>query len=108
MLESALLQHMTTFIRKRNKKAKDKDLMEGIHERKRTQIEKALFTNMVYEYKQRMHLKFSVWFLLISRWIPEKCRSNRTNRILNLAKRSLSRIERSLDIKHIVQTHDDV
>jgi hypothetical protein len=43
MLESALLQYMTTYIRKRNAKTKDKNFIEGIHERKRTKIDKALF-----------------------------------------------------------------
>jgi hypothetical protein len=104
MLESALLQHMTAFIREKNNKAKHKDLIDGIQERKRTWIDKALFTHVVYEYRQRVQLRFSVWFLLISRWIPQKCRSSRTNKILKLAKRSLTRVERSLDIKHIVRT----
>jgi DNA polymerase III alpha subunit len=46
--------------------------------------------------------------MIASSILPARYRSKRTNRVLALANRSLKKVERSLDVKKIIQSQDDL
>jgi hypothetical protein len=58
--------------------------------------------------QNRARIKLSVYFILLSSFIPSYCRSARTNKVLAMARESMTRVERSLDVRQIIQTQDDL
>jgi len=67
-----------------------------------------MILTMVIEQRNRISLSVNLWMTLVARYLPERYRSGQTNRILRLAEKSMARMEKTLDIKNILQLDDDV
>ena len=63
---------------------------------------------MIIEQRNRVSLRINLWMTLVARYLPERCRSGQTNRILRLADKSMARMDKTLDVKNILQLDDDV
>jgi hypothetical protein len=87
----------------RKKKFKVPGLSEGIEAG-----DKDLLKHIILEMQSRARIKLSVYFILLSSLIPSFCRSARTNTVLAMARESMNRVERSLDVRQIIQTQDDL
>jgi hypothetical protein len=46
--------------------------------------------------------------IIVQRYLPQRCRAKKANRLLELADRGLARVEHALDIRTIVESHEDL
>ena len=75
---------------------------------KSVSINKEILVSMMIEHKNRVSLRINLWMTLFARFVPSQYRSGHTNRILKLAERSMARMERTLDVKNVLQQNDDL
>lgn len=61
-------------------------------------------TDIVNQIKSYYKLRLSVCWIISNRMIPRKCRSKKTNNLLDLAKKGIKRYEIGLDIRNIVDS----
>lgn len=50
----------------------------------------------------------TLWQTLIAYYLPRKWKSEKTNRILDMANQNLQRLERCLDVRALIETQQDV
>jgi hypothetical protein len=85
-----------------------KDLTSTIDFSKSVTINKELLFTMMVEQRRRFKFNIDLWLTLLARYLPSRCKSSQSNRVLKLASRSMSRIQKTRDVKNIVRQHDDV
>jgi len=89
----------------------------GQVEHERVSIEKPLEANIPHKnllskafrgIKKRFRIKLTAWQIFIAYFLPRGLRSDLTNKTLDLAELNLKRMEKSLDVERIIQSHLDL
>lgn len=93
LLQSALLEHMGPCVQSKPTKTTLRP----------PSTDKRGIQQLLNEVRSRFTLKLSVWLLMLCKVVPRRCRSTRTNKLFDLADKSLRRIEDALDVKKIVE-----
>jgi hypothetical protein len=55
--------------------------------------------NQIQSYKR---LKLSVLWIISNKILPRKCRSKKTNELLDLAEKGIERVKLGLDVRNII------
>ena len=53
-------------------------------------------------------LRLNAWLVLTSWFLPKRWRSERSNKLLELAEKGKEKVEKSLDIRKIIETQEDL
>jgi hypothetical protein len=70
--------------------------------------EKRLLTEIINEVSMRGTLHLNAWMVIVAQHLPRTWRSDQTNRVLDLANKSLKRTEKFLDVKRVVDSQIDI
>jgi hypothetical protein len=70
--------------------------------------EKKLLKEILGEISMRGTLHLNAWLAVFAQHLPRKWRSGKTNRILDLAQKSLERTRAYLDVQRVVDSQVDI
>jgi hypothetical protein len=84
MLQAALLKHMgPVFLTSRRKRPQAYvDLHTQLVEDKLNSVSKPLLKSMIWDFSKRVELRLNVWLVVFACYLPSRCRSKRTNKLL--------------------------
>jgi len=70
--------------------------------------EKKLLSEIIGEVSMRGTLHLNAWMAVVAQSLPRTWRSGKTNRVLDLARKSLKRTQSYLDVKRVVDSQVDI
>jgi hypothetical protein len=68
-----------------------------------TTIDMLGITSIINKIGSYQKLRLSIIWIMVNRIIPRKCRTKKTNNLLEIAKKGIRRYEIGLDVQNIVQ-----
>jgi hypothetical protein len=103
-LDAELLNHMQFSVNKKKKRGKRQSFIAD----ESIKFDKKGFLSLIKALSNRMKFEPSDYLLILSQFLPSRCRSSDTNRHLIHVNRGLDRTHQSLDIKRILEMDQDV
>ena len=64
------------------------ELIDG----KLNSVSKPLLKSMIWDFSRRVELRLNVWLVIFACYLPARCRSKRTNKLLQVARASTEKL----------------